>query len=272
MGRVGRARARRRVGVVAALIGRETVTDRPRDRASGRRGARSRIASPMLALALIPLFTNWTHRVARRPDRHRATSRATCSTPSSRTACSSPSATTTPSRSGTRRKSKASARTSSSRTRRCSTPTGTRDSSSVARSTSTTRRAGPAIYRGKQLDEADGLAAPHDDRAGRLGAAVHPDRSADELRGRPDQGDDRSAAPLDSGRAPARRHLRAARSSPSRSSDRPIYFSRTSAGYGNELGLGNYLLTQGLATKLFIAAGRPGRRTRCSSRAPAGST
>jgi hypothetical protein len=34
--------------------------------------------------------------------------------------------------------------------------------------------------------------------------------------------------------------------------ERPIYLSRTSAGYGNELGVGSYLLTQGLATKLFI--------------------
>jgi hypothetical protein len=33
---------------------------------------------------------------------------------------------------------------------------------------------------------------------------------------------------------------------------RPIYFSRTSAGYGGELGLGNYLLTQGLASKVFV--------------------
>jgi hypothetical protein len=34
--------------------------------------------------------------------------------------------------------------------------------------------------------------------------------------------------------------------------ERPIYLSRTSAGYGSELGIGSYLLTQGLATKLFI--------------------
>jgi hypothetical protein len=34
--------------------------------------------------------------------------------------------------------------------------------------------------------------------------------------------------------------------------ERPIYFSRTSAGYGNELGLGSYLLTQGLASKVFV--------------------
>ena len=43
--------------------------------------------------------------------------------------------------------------------------------------------------------------------------------------------------------------------------DRPIYFSRTSAGYGNELGLGSYLLTQGLATKVFIPPAVPGRDT-----------
>jgi Protein O-mannosyl-transferase TMEM260-like len=43
--------------------------------------------------------------------------------------------------------------------------------------------------------------------------------------------------------------------------ERPIYFSRTSAGYGNELGLGSYLLTQGLATKVFIPPAVAGRDT-----------
>ncbi|HEV7992492.1 MAG TPA: DUF2723 domain-containing protein [Gemmatimonadaceae bacterium] len=43
--------------------------------------------------------------------------------------------------------------------------------------------------------------------------------------------------------------------------ERPIYFSRTSAGYGNELGLGNYLLTQGLASKVFVAPSVPGKDT-----------
>ena len=43
--------------------------------------------------------------------------------------------------------------------------------------------------------------------------------------------------------------------------DRPIYLSRTSAGYGNELGLGSYLLTQGLATKLFIPPAVMGKDT-----------
>ena len=43
--------------------------------------------------------------------------------------------------------------------------------------------------------------------------------------------------------------------------DRPIYFSRTSAGYGNELGLASYLLTQGLATKVFIPPATPGKDT-----------
>ena len=43
--------------------------------------------------------------------------------------------------------------------------------------------------------------------------------------------------------------------------ERPIYFSRTSAGYGNELGLGNYLLTQGLATKVFVPPASPGKDT-----------
>jgi hypothetical protein len=44
-------------------------------------------------------------------------------------------------------------------------------------------------------------------------------------------------------------------------SDRPIYFSRTSAGYGNELGLGNYLLTQGLASKVFVPPAAPSKDT-----------
>ncbi len=39
--------------------------------------------------------------------------------------------------------------------------------------------------------------------------------------------------------------------------ERPIYLSRTSAGYGSELGIGGYLLTQGLATKLFIPPASP---------------
>jgi hypothetical protein len=43
--------------------------------------------------------------------------------------------------------------------------------------------------------------------------------------------------------------------------ERPIYLSRTSAGYGNELGLGNYLLTQGLATKIFIPPTTQGKDT-----------
>jgi hypothetical protein len=43
--------------------------------------------------------------------------------------------------------------------------------------------------------------------------------------------------------------------------ERPIYFSRTSAGYGNELGLGSYLLTQGLASKVFVAPAVPGKDT-----------
>ncbi|MBA3672575.1 MAG: hypothetical protein H0W68_11235 [Gemmatimonadaceae bacterium] len=43
--------------------------------------------------------------------------------------------------------------------------------------------------------------------------------------------------------------------------ERPIYFSRTSAGYGGELGLGGYLLTQGLATKVFIPPTVAGKDT-----------
>ena len=35
---------------------------------------------------------------------------------------------------------------------------------------------------------------------------------------------------------------------------RPIYFSRTSGGYAHELGLGNYVVTQGLARKLLPSA------------------
>ena len=43
--------------------------------------------------------------------------------------------------------------------------------------------------------------------------------------------------------------------------DRPIYLSRTSAGYGNELGIGSFMLTQGLATKLFVPPAVPGKDT-----------
>jgi hypothetical protein len=43
--------------------------------------------------------------------------------------------------------------------------------------------------------------------------------------------------------------------------ERPIYFSRTSAGYGQELGLGGHLLTQGLASKVFVAPSVPGKDT-----------
>jgi hypothetical protein len=43
--------------------------------------------------------------------------------------------------------------------------------------------------------------------------------------------------------------------------DRAIYFSRTSGGYGNELGLGPYLLTQGLARKLLRQIPTPGADT-----------
>jgi Protein of unknown function (DUF2723) len=43
--------------------------------------------------------------------------------------------------------------------------------------------------------------------------------------------------------------------------ERPIYLSRTSAGYGSELGLGSYLLTQGLATKIFVPPAAPSRDT-----------
>jgi hypothetical protein len=44
-------------------------------------------------------------------------------------------------------------------------------------------------------------------------------------------------------------------------SERPIYLSRTSAGYGSELGLGSYLLTQGLATKIFVPPPAPTKDT-----------
>ena len=167
-----RSRAHRRERVT---LGRETV-ELPTRRALA-------LASPLLALACIPLVRQLAHGVARRRDRHARLRRATCSTPSSRTACSSPSATTTPSRSGTRRKWKACGRTSSSRTRRCSTPTG------IAREL--IRRPvyeydaakGPAVYRGTQLAEADEarvLESQH--RAARRGAGVRGAARAADLR------------------------------------------------------------------------------------------
>ena len=42
---------------------------------------------------------------------------------------------------------------------------------------------------------------------------------------------------------------------------RPVYFSRTSGGYANELGLGNHMLSQGLARKLLPTTPVPGRDT-----------
>jgi hypothetical protein len=43
--------------------------------------------------------------------------------------------------------------------------------------------------------------------------------------------------------------------------ERPLYFSRTSGGYARQLGLEDYTLTQGLASKVFIPAKAPGGDT-----------
>jgi hypothetical protein len=43
--------------------------------------------------------------------------------------------------------------------------------------------------------------------------------------------------------------------------ERPVYFSRTSGSYGQELGFSRYLLTQGLARKLLPAPPTAGRDT-----------
>jgi hypothetical protein len=43
--------------------------------------------------------------------------------------------------------------------------------------------------------------------------------------------------------------------------ERPIYFSRTSGGYAQQLGLENYTITQGLASKVFVPPAAPGRDT-----------
>lgn len=43
--------------------------------------------------------------------------------------------------------------------------------------------------------------------------------------------------------------------------DRPVYFARTSGGYGHELGFGPYLVMQGLARKLFPEVPTPGADT-----------
>ena len=103
---------------LAALIGRRARDGRPRTRrvpTTRELAARRRRCCCSRSFRCSP--TGRRRRAPGRPTR--ATSRATCSTRSSRTACSSPSATTTPSRSGTRRRSKESGATSSSRTRRC---------------------------------------------------------------------------------------------------------------------------------------------------------
>ena len=42
---------------------------------------------------------------------------------------------------------------------------------------------------------------------------------------------------------------------------RPLYFSRTSGGYARELGLGDYVLTQGLAAKVFVPQKAAGKDT-----------
>jgi hypothetical protein len=42
---------------------------------------------------------------------------------------------------------------------------------------------------------------------------------------------------------------------------RPFYFSRTSGGYARELGFGNNILTQGLASKVFVPPASPSRDT-----------
>jgi hypothetical protein len=43
--------------------------------------------------------------------------------------------------------------------------------------------------------------------------------------------------------------------------ERPMYFSRTSGGYAQQLGLEDYTLTQGLASKVFVPPPAPGRDT-----------
>jgi hypothetical protein len=43
--------------------------------------------------------------------------------------------------------------------------------------------------------------------------------------------------------------------------ERPVYFSRTSGGYARELGLGTHVLTQGLASKVFVPPAASGRDT-----------
>jgi hypothetical protein len=42
---------------------------------------------------------------------------------------------------------------------------------------------------------------------------------------------------------------------------RPVYFSRTSGGYARELGLGDFVLTQGLASKVFVPPKTAGKDT-----------
>jgi hypothetical protein len=43
--------------------------------------------------------------------------------------------------------------------------------------------------------------------------------------------------------------------------ERPMYFSRTSGGYAQQLGLDDYTITQGLASKVFVPPGAPSRDT-----------
>ena len=43
--------------------------------------------------------------------------------------------------------------------------------------------------------------------------------------------------------------------------NRPIYFSRTSGGYAHQLGLGNNVIAQGLASKVFLPPSKPSQDT-----------
>ena len=47
--------------------------------------------------------------------------------------------------------------------------------------------------------------------------------------------------------------------------DRPVYFARTSGGYGHELGFGPYLIMQGLGRKLLPQVPSPSQRHRAYS-------
>ena len=160
--RLGRARPRVSCGSRSPRC--SAARRRARSAASTLRPADARAAGPAglaacCAMACVPLRGQLAAGLARRDRPTPPTSRSTCSTRWSRTASSSPSATTTPSRSGMRRKWRGCGKDVHRREHLAAQhrlvhaaadpPSGV---------SSTTRSAGPAVYRGRTWTKPDGPA------------------------------------------------------------------------------------------------------------------